>query len=139
MPMSKETMEKLIDAAGVSIIGSIDESGYPNSKAMLPPRKREGLETFYFTTNTSSMRVGQYKNNGKACLYFFDRRFFRGVMLLGKMEVLTDQKSKDMIWEESDTMYYPLGVTDPDYCVLKFSSEKIRVYQNFGSRNMDVL
>ena len=139
MSMSKETMEKLIDAAGVSIIGSIDESGYPNSKAMLPPRKREGLETFYFTTNTSSMRVGQYKNNGKACLYFFDRRFFRGVMLLGKMEVLTDQKSKDMIWEESDTMYYPLGVTDPDYCVLKFSSEKIRVYQNFGSRNMDVL
>ena len=139
MSMSKETMEKLIDAAGVSIIGSIDESGYPNSKAMLPPRKREGLETFYFTTNTSSMRVGQYKNNGKACLYFFDRRFFRGVMLLGKMEVLTDQKSKDMIWEESDTMYYPLGVTDPDYCVLKFSSEKIRVYQNFNSQNMDVL
>ena len=139
MSMSKETMEKLIDAAGISIIGSIDESGYPNSKAMLPPRKRKGLETFYFTTNTSSMRVGQYKNNGKACLYFFDRRFFRGVMLLGKMEVLTDQKSKDMIWEESDTMYYPLGVTDPDYCVLKFSSEKIRVYQNFNSRNMDVL
>ncbi len=41
-------------------------------------------------------------------------------MLIGTMEVLTDQKTKDMIWQHGDTMYYPPGVTDPDNCVLKF-------------------
>jgi general stress protein 26 len=29
-------------------------------------------------------------------------------------------------------MYYPLGVTDPDYCVLKFTAENGRMYENFA-------
>ena len=37
--------------------------------------------------------------------------------LKGTMEVLEDSESKEMIWREGDTMYYPGGVTDPDYCV----------------------
>lgn len=138
MTMSNETIENLIDHAGVSIISSVDEEGFPNTKAMLPPRKRVGITEFYFTTNTSSMRVKQYRKNDKACLYFFDKRFFRGVMLIGTMQVLTDQKTKDMIWREGDTMYYPLGVTDPDYCVLKFSAHKMRIYQNFKSETIDI-
>ena len=72
------------------------------------------------------MRVSQYKENSKACVYFYDKRFFRGVMLKGTMEVLEDNGSKEMIWHEGDTMYYPLGVTDPDYCVLKFTAHKGR-------------
>jgi general stress protein 26 len=138
MTMSNETIEKLIENAGVSIISSVDESGFPNTKAMLPPRKREKLKNFYFTTNTSSMRVKQYNANSKACIYFFDKRFFRGVMMIGRMDVLTDQKTKEMIWQDSDTMYYPLGVTDPDYCVLKFTSEKMRIYQNFKSETIEI-
>ncbi len=139
MSMAKETVEKMIDKTGVSIISSVDDSGFPNTKAMLPPRRREGLSAFYFTTNTSSMRVGQYNLNNKACIYFFDKRFFRGVMFIGTMKVLTDQETKNMIWRDGDMIYYPLGVTDPDYCVLKFSSEKMRVYQNFNSENIDVI
>ncbi len=138
MSMSKETIEKMIDNTTVSIISSVDELGFPNSKAMLPPRKRNGISTFYFTTNTSSLRAEQYRANDKACVYFFDKRFFRGVMLIGKMEVLTDQKTKDMIWQEGDTMYYREGVADPDYCVLKFSAERIRTYQNFRSESIEI-
>jgi len=137
--MSKETIEKMIDGIGVSIISSVDESGFPNTKAMLPPRKRNGITEFYFTTNTSSIRVKQYELNDKACVYFFDKRFFRGIMFIGKMEVLHDQKIKDMIWQDGDTMYYPLGVTDPDYCVLKFSAKRMRIYQNFKSENLDIM
>jgi general stress protein 26 len=106
---------------------------------MLPPRIREGIKVFYFTTNTSSMRVAQFRNNDKACLYFCDRRFFRGVMLTGTMEVLEDQESKDMVWQEGDTMYYPGGVTDPDYCVLRFTAEKGRYYCNFHSEEFEVV
>jgi general stress protein 26 len=138
MAMSNETIEKLIDRAGVSIISSVDDRGFPNTKAMLPPRKREGIKDFYFTTNISSMRVKQYRMNSNACIYFFDRRFYRGVMLVGTMEVLTDQETKQMIWRDGDTMYYPLGVSDPDYCVLKFSAERMRVYQNFKSETLNI-
>lgn len=84
------------------------------------------------------MRVGQFRKNPKACLYFCDRRFFRGVMLTGTMEVLEDAGHKEMIWEEGDTMYYPLGVTDPDYCVLRFTAMKGRFYSNFKSEDFEV-
>lgn len=130
-----QTIGNLIDKQGVAFISSLDEDGFPNTKAMLPPRKRDGIKTFYFTTNTSSMRVRQYRCNPKACIYFCDKRFFRGVMLKGTMEVLEDAASKEMIWQDGDTMYYPKGVTDPDYCVLKFTAQTGRYYTNFSSEN----
>jgi general stress protein 26 len=130
-----KTVSALIDSRTVSFIGSVDKEGFPNMKAMLPPRKRSGIKTFYFTTNTSSLRVSQFRKNQKACIYFYDGRFFRGVMLTGRVETLEDLKSKKMIWREGDTAYYPLGVTDPDYCVLRFTAEKGRFYQNFSSED----
>ena len=133
-----QTIGNLIEKQGIALISSVDTAGYPNTKAMLAPRKREGIRTFYFTTNTSSMRVGQYQQNSKACVYFYDRRFYRGVMLLGNIEVLEDAASKEMIWQEGDTMYYPLGVTDPDYCVLKFTAQQGRYYANFQSEDFTV-
>jgi len=135
---TEQTIGNLIDKQGVSFISSVDSDGFPNMKAMLPPRKREGIKVFYFTTNTSSMRVGQYRIEPKACIYFCDKRFFRGVMLKGTMEVLEDSVSKEMIWREGDTMYYPQGVTDPDYCVLRFTAQTGRYYTNFSSENFTV-
>jgi len=134
----EQTIGNLIDKQGVSFIGSVDSDGFPNMKAMLPPRKRDGIKEFWFSTNTSSMRVAQYRKNPKACIYFMDKRFFRGVMLKGNMEVLEDSESKEMIWREGDTMYYSEGVTDPDYCVLKFTAETGRFYSNFKSEDFEV-
>ena len=105
---------------------------------MLKPRKRDGIKHIYFSTNTSSMRVSQYQKNPKASIYFCDKRFFRGVMLKGTMEVLTDNQSKEMIWLDGDTLYYPLGVTDPDYCVLKFTVISGRFYSNFKSEDFAI-
>ena len=133
----EQTIGNLIDKQGVSFIGSVDADGFPNMKAMLPPRKREGIRTFWFTTNTSSMRVAQFRTNPSACVYFYDKRFFHGVMLKGTMEVMEDAATKEMIWREGDTMYYAVGVTDPDYCVLKFTAQSGRYYANFHSEDFD--
>ncbi len=51
----------------------------------------------------------------------------------GEMTVITDQKIKDHIWRDGDTLYYKLGVTDPDYCVLHFKAKNGRFYSNFSS------
>ena len=133
-----KTIGAILDKQSVVFISSVDENGMPNTKAMLAPRKREGIRVIYFHTNTSSMRVQQYRKNPKACLYFCDKRFFKGVMLTGTMEVLEDPTSKEMLWQEGDTMYYPEGVTDPDYCVLRFTAEQGRFYSNFSSENFDI-
>lgn len=134
----EQTVGNIADKQKTAFIGSVDEQGFPNIKAMLQPRKREGIKTFYFTTNTSSRRVAQYGKNNRACIYFCDNRFFRGVMLRGTMEVLTDAASKEMIWREGDTEYYPEGVTDPDYCVLRFTAFSGRYYSNYHSEEFTV-
>jgi general stress protein 26 len=135
---SEKTIGNIIDKSKVSLISSVDENGFPNTKAMLAPRKRDGIRHLYFTTNTSSMRVKQYSINPKACVYFFDQRFFRGVMLRGTVGILQDKKTKEMIWIDGDEMYYPKGVSDPDYCVLKFTALDGRYYSNFKSEDFKI-
>jgi general stress protein 26 len=133
-------VEKLIAGAKVSFIASVDGEGFPNMKAMLAPREREGLKTFWFSTNTSSQRVKQFRKNPKASIYFYNKgRFsYQGVMLVGHMKVLTDAEAKQRIWQFGDTLYYKKGVIDPDYCVLKFTAKRGRYYSNLASEDFEV-
>lgn len=133
-------IEKFIEKSKVSFICSIDSENYPNVKAMLRPRMRNGLREFYFSTNTSSMRVKQYQNNQNASIYFYHKGLihYTGVMLKGKMEVLKDQEMKNRIWKKGDIIFYKKGVTDPDYCVLKFTADSGRYYSDLKTENFSI-
>ena len=133
-----ETIGNLIDKQSVSFISSVDENGYPNTKAMLAPVKREGIKTLYWHTNSPSMRIKQYRNNQKACVYFCDRRFFRGVMLRGTMEVVDDKNVKEEIWKDEFSMYYQGGANDGDFIILRFTAENGRYYSNFRSEDFEI-
>ena len=137
--MTPKEIFDFVDSQKTAFIGSVDEDGFPNIKAMLAPRERDGA-TLYFTTNTSSMRVKQYQDDPKASVYFYHRGRFRytGVMLKGTMEVLTDQETKDRIWRTGDTMFYKKGVTDPDYCVLRFTATGGRYYQDLKTESFEL-
>lgn len=134
----EQTVGNIIDKAGTSFICYTDADGYPVTRAMLPPRERDGIKTFRFTTNTSSRKVKAFRENPKASIYFVDKRFFRGVSLMGTAEIMETPEEKERIWKDGDTMYYPEGVTDPDYCVIKFTAVKGRYYSNFSSQDFDI-
>ena len=138
MKNPEETIGNLIDKQSVSFISSVDENGYPNTKAMLAPVKREGIKTIYWHTNSPSMRVKQYRDNPKACIYFCDKRFFRGVMLKGIMEVVDDIEVKKEIWKDEFSMYYQGGMDDGDFIILKFTAETGRFYSNFKSEDFEI-
>lgn len=131
----EKTVGGMADKANLTLISYLDEDGFPTTRAMLRPREREGVKVFWFTTNTSSRKVRAYRANPKASIYFVESRYFRGVSLSGTMEVLETPEAKERIWREGDTLYYPGGVTDPDYCVLRFTAEKGRYYSNFRSED----
>lgn len=136
---TREYIIEFIKKQKVSFIASVDEEGFPNIKAMFVPRKIEE-NCFYFTTNTSAMRSQQFIKNPKASVYFFSKGRFKyeGIMLTGTMEVLQDDKIKQEIWRTGDTMYYRQGVTDPDYCVLKFTAIKGRHYCDLKTESFDI-
>ncbi|MBO4353343.1 MAG: pyridoxamine 5'-phosphate oxidase family protein [Clostridia bacterium] len=127
--MEKSEIFKFISKRKTAFIGSVNENGHPIIRAMLAPRKIENDE-IYFTTNTSSKKVGQFTLNKNACVYFYKRGIFRyqGVCLVGEMEVCVDQPTKDAVWRPGDKMFYKQGVTDPDYCVLKFKCQSAEYY-----------
>ena len=43
-----------------------------------------------------------------------------------------------MIWRKGDTLFYRNGVTDPDYCVLKFTAESGRHYRDLKTESFSV-
>ena len=136
--MDKVQILEFISEQKTAFIGSVDEQGYPVIRAMLAPRKIDGNE-IYFTTNTSSNKIKQYLANNKACIYFYKRGKFKyqGVSVIEEMEVCTDQETKNEIWRFGDKLFYKKGVTDPDYCVLKFKCKSAEYYCDFKIETVD--
>ncbi len=112
----------LVNRSGIAMLGTNGDEGYPNIKAMIK-MENEGLNRIWLSTNTSSRRVSQVIRNPKACAYLVDFEQWMGLMLVGEVEVLQDTESKQRLWREGFEKYYPLGVTDPDYCVLRFTAQ----------------
>jgi general stress protein 26 len=112
----------LADRSTIAVLGTNGDGGYPNIKAMIK-MEIEGLKTVWFSTNTSSKRVAQLACDPKACVYFVDFEQWEGLMLVGCVELLQDPESRQRLWRPGCEKYYPLGVTDPDYTVLRFTSE----------------
>jgi len=127
--MDARKIFEFISKQKTAFIASVDEQGFPVIRAMLAPRKIDG-NTLYFTTNTSSKKIKHFTENKNSCVYFYKRGKIRyqGATLTGTMEICTDQPTKDMIWRKGDGFIYKKGVTDPDYCVLKFTAETCEYY-----------
>ena len=127
-------MEKIlmgiIENQPLCTVASVDERGVPHIRVMQSPRVRKGLKEFYLTTNTSSAKVGMFRKNSNACIYFLQAATFQGFELAGKMEILEDEKTRKAMWREGDEIYYHKGVDDPDYCILKFTAQSGKYYHD---------
>ena len=49
--------------------------------------------------------------------------------------MLRDPEHKKMIWQDNDITYYPQGINNPDYCVLRFTATSGRYYATFKSQD----
>ena len=119
--------EILANRSEVCYLGSIDEEGYPNIKALMKA-KNEGLQEIWLSTGTSSSKTNQIECNNKTCIYFVDFEEFAGVMLIGKTKINRDFESRDMVWIEEYIRYYPKGKEDPNFTVLHFTAENGRYF-----------
>lgn len=138
--MEKEQWDQitaLIEESRSIIVCSVDEEGYPNAKAMFK-MEHDGLKTFLFSTNTSSMRVEQFRSNPRASIYFCGQDKINGLMLVGSMEVCSDHDLKARLWSDGCEIYYPQGIDDPDYSVLKFTAEKGNYYYSLKKYQFDI-
>ncbi|MHC5228923.1 pyridoxamine 5'-phosphate oxidase family protein [Enterococcus sp. LJL99] len=132
---NEQFIRDLIDSETICFLASINEDGYPVIRAMLKPIKIDA-DTFYLHTNTSSAKVQQFINEPKACLYFCNSTKFQGVTLLGKMEVLLEEREKRMFWQEEFNIYYKNGGGITDFTVLKFTMYSGSFYHDFMTEDI---
>ena len=123
---------ELMEIAEVAHLSTIDPEGYPETRAMWNLRRRdlfprlselfiEHQDDFliYFSTNTSSSKIAHIKRNPKISVYYCKPKEFRGLMLGGEVEIVTEKAIKESLWHQNWEIYYPEGPQDPDYTVLR--------------------
>lgn len=82
----------------------------------------------YISTNTSSSKVAHIRANSAVSLYYYDPEDFRGVMLSGNIEIIEDMEIKRELYLDWWKRYYPKGVEDEDYTILKLKPRFIEIY-----------
>ena len=117
------------------MFGNNDEHGNPQIKAMIKT-KNEGLNVFWFCSNTSSKRAAQIQKDGNACIYFYEGH--KGVMLSGTAEVSWDDEVRKSFWDDFMYKYYPLGPLDPDFALIKFTSKSGNLYRGLPTEDFEI-
>ena len=139
------------ECAQIATFGKDETEGFPEIRALLNlanPKKYPKLKgkaisadgetlTIYFTTNTSSRKIQQIRDNKNVCLYFVLPKQFKGVSAIGTIEEVTDQAVKEDFWQTGWFIYYHRGAKDPDYTLLKFTTKYLHCWgggkiHNFG-------
>ncbi|MDR3051271.1 MAG: pyridoxamine 5'-phosphate oxidase family protein [Oscillospiraceae bacterium] len=124
---TKAELHALRANSKVAYVGSTHAEGFPQIKAMLV-LEHENIRSQYFSTNLSSKRAQRFLQEQKASVYYCDEARFKGALFTGTMEVRTDRETKAFLWREGFEMYYPGGIDDDDYCVLKFTADTVNYY-----------
>ena len=147
---AKKSGLKLIEESKAVILTTIDPEGFPITRAMFNLRNKEQFPEFseffenqqnqftiYISTNTSSSKVAHLSKNPKMCVYFCDAEDFKGFMLGGSVEIVDDMELKKKIWLDWWTQYYPEGVEDPDYTLLRLEPKNAKYYYKLNQVNFE--
>lgn len=112
----EEKATQMVAAAQVITVASIDENGYPRPVAMVKLKDEQGA--IYVSTGTSSAKAAHFKANPKAGVSIVEGG--NSIVYTGEMEIVTDEAVKRSLWGDWMLDHFPGGISDPEYCVLKF-------------------
>jgi len=111
-------------AANVNL-AVIDEDGFPVVMAMsiINP---ENISEVYLSTTLSSNKAKCLQKNNKASICCATAE--NNITLVGEVEICTDQETKSKCWQNWFIEVYPGGETDPDYCIIKFTTKRAAMF-----------
>ena len=142
---------KLMEESKAAILTTINTDGFPITRAIFNLRNKNQFPEFseifknqknpftiYISTNTSSSKVTHLSQNPRMCVYFVDAEEFKGFMLGGSAEIINDMEIKRKIWLDWWTRYYPEGLGDPDYTLLRMEPTNARFYYKLNQVNFEI-
>lgn len=127
----------LMESTTIVVLGTNGEDGFPNVRGMLK-LENDGLKTIWFSSNTGSKKVSQLERDSRACVYIYDPESFKGLMLVGRIDIFRDENIRRRFWGEGFEPYYPEGVNDPNYSILRFTAEWGNYYSNLSNTTFEL-
>lgn len=134
----------LIKNAKICYFTTVNGEGFPVTRAIFNLRYLKQFPNLadifkgheqdfmiYVTTNTSSEKIEHIKENSKVNAYYCIPDAFKGVMLSGNIEIITDVEIKKSLWQNNWQYYYNEGsgdYNDPDYYVMRLHPDKLHCW-----------
>ena len=123
-----EKANELIRTFEYASFGVIDENGYPSVSAV-SLQNPENISELFFTTTMDSNKVKRLQKNNKASINCYTS--MNNISLVGETELFSDQETKSKYWQDwvrlgSDV--YSGGVSDPNYCFIKFTTKRVALW-----------
>ena len=120
-----ERANQIIQACDAACLGVIDEDGCP-SVSTASPIKPESIFEAYFATGLDANKTKRLLRDKRASVCY--RADGNNITLVGEAEILTDQATKSWLWLDWFIHHFPLGETDPNYCIIKFVTKRASLW-----------
>ena len=123
-----EKANEMIKTCKYAGFGVIDENGYPSVSA-ISLSNPENISELYFTTTMDSNKVKRLQKNNKASINCYTAE--NNITLVGEAEIFSDQVTKSKYWQDwvkFGADVYPGGVSDPNYCFVKFTTKRASLW-----------
>jgi general stress protein 26 len=121
-----------MDVAYVSVV---DSEGYP-SVATRSNIKPDGISSCYFSTGTNDNMAIRIKGNNKGGVCF--RKDGDNVSLVGEFEIIDDMETNRDLWVDWFIDYFPEGVEDPNYCIVRFKTKRISLWIDYEYEQFNI-
>jgi len=103
----------------------IDEAGYPTT-SVLAPAASNGITWIALCTMLESNAPRRIAACNHAGISFTSTEYC--VNLVGVIEVITAADVKREMWYDGLSYHFPEGADDPNYCVLKFTTKRYKLF-----------
>jgi general stress protein 26 len=131
--MEQKVVEKaaeIISAEPLNcVLALMDLDGYPTASTIMVS-KNDGIKWLTFCTMVEPNKKRRIDNCNRASVCFFSTEPLYNISLVGKIEVITDQKIKEEMWYEGLEHHFS-GHDDENYCVLKFVTERYNLFVGY--------
>jgi len=120
-----EKAKQMIQTCENAAFGVIDEQGYPSVSA-ISLCEPKCVSELYFTTTLDSNKCKRLQKTNKASICYYTEA--NNLTLVGEADIITDQEMKRKCWQDWFIHIYPGGDTDPNYCVIKFTTKRVSLW-----------
>lgn len=118
-------IETLMEKTPAVSLTSIGEDGYPRTVTMANI-KSESLRTVWFATALNSTKVKHFLRDKRASVcYNVDGH---NISLIGEVDIVDNDQIKKELWLDWFINHFPLGLDDPNYCILRFDTKHVSVW-----------